>query len=311
MDHLDFFVLHLSAYSTRAYMRQWKEQESKWNAVENEVLIASSAQVRDYTKRLNKSCTTQQARRRIADAGDSGGGTVVVIPYFRGGGIQGEARIPYFEATFWSAWALFGTVVVSICDEKDLEFVSKFPTWKVLKFYEVYDPDTHYHCELLPSATLVRVQKELREKTWKFRYIYYNEADQITLLRAPEPIFKYLDSQYKGTQTHVIIPHRHQAMPVLGDFESALQEKIKVPGAIPFAPYDDIGSVDTEDWISGSCCRKGIEHDADAKRLIFKTAKDRMRHSGSFSFSAMEESDALCTPSTQRAKCPGGFGTMF
>jgi hypothetical protein len=239
---------------------------------------------------------------------------VVVIPYFRGGGIQGEARLAYFEATFWSAWTLFGTIVVSICDEKDLEFVSKFPTWKVLKYYELYDPKTHYHCELLPGATLTHVQKELREnkKEWNFRYIYYNEADQITLLRAPEPILKYLDSQYpRGTETHVILPHRHHAGPVLADFEPALQEKIKVPGAIPFAPYDDLNSTDSEDWMSGSCCRRDIEKDHTVLAKMYVSSEWRMRHAGSFSFATLGQGHAACIPNAERRVCSGGLKALL
>jgi hypothetical protein len=150
-DHLDFFVLHLSAYSVRAYMRQWKAQESKWNKVENEVLIASSALVREYGRMLNSSCTFLQAQKHIARRK-----TVAIIPYFRGGGIQGASRIPFFETTFWSTWRLFGTVVISICHEPDLEFVSQFPAWKILKYYELYDNSTHYHCEMLPGESWLR-----------------------------------------------------------------------------------------------------------------------------------------------------------
>jgi hypothetical protein len=297
-DHLDFFVLHLSSYSVRAYMRQWKEVESKWNAVEDEVLIASSASCRDYTRMLNASCTFLQAREKLSEKK-----TVAIIPYLRGEGIQGASRIPFFEATFWSTWSLFSTVVISICQEKDLEFVSHFPAWKILKFYELYDPDTHYHCELLPGATLKHTQAQLKSKEWDFDYVYYDEADQISLMRAPEQIYAYLDEEPKDKKTRVILPHRHHAQPILSDFETQLQEKIKVPEAIPFAPYDARETMDIETFISGSCCRTTSEEKAGRTKGQLKYANMQMRYAGSFSFSPYGQGRQTCLPDPKRHVC--------
>ena len=223
-DHFDFWIEHLSSYGNRCFMRQWHDLESKWSEVEGKVLADIRKRSAIHTHMMNNSCATKEAKQILKDKK-----TIAVIPYQRGTGIIGETRPFFFEATFWSAWAHgFDKIVVAICRESDLAFVQKVPAWRILKFYEVYNATSHYHCEDLPGKTLVYVHNALNGKEekesekWDFDYIYYNEADQITHLRAPKEIFDWVDEKtttdglgktVEPGRYRVALPHRIHNIP--------------------------------------------------------------------------------------------------
>jgi hypothetical protein len=147
------------------------------------------------------------------------------------------------------------------------------------------------------GKTLTTVQSKLKEGKdgWDFNYVYYDEADQISLMRAPEQLFDYLDDQPEEEKNRVILPHRHHAQPLLSDFTPGLQTKIKVPHAIPFAPYEDSKTVDFKTLISGSCCR------TTEKNFM---VSNPVRYAGSFAFSVFGQSQRYCHPFLERKVCP-------
>jgi len=305
-DHFDFWLEHLSSYSDQCFPRGWNDMESEWSPLEGEMLEDLKRRSKLHTRTLNTSCAASQSKEAL-----TGKRIIAMMPYRRGRGIVGETRPSFFKAAFWSAWAHgFDKIVVSVCTKSDYEFVKTFPAFRILKFYELYDPNTHYHCEILPRKTLDYVHKQLnsRDNDWQFDYVYYNEADQVTHLRSPKQIFDWVDEQTsvdgqgnsgEKSRWRVALPHRIHTRPLLGDFPPQLQEKLtKERGDL--LPNRTVTK--WEEFWSSSCCHVPYPTEG-RKRPSGFCKKHTYSLAGGFPFCAVTEHKSYCNPTKTLQQC--------
>lgn len=131
---------------------------------------------------------------------------------------QANIRRFFFEATFWSVKRYINHVIVTAASKEDVEVLRSFnmPFWKILDLSSQFnmtagidDPNSTY---LLPRETLVYVVAKLEDQSlqsrWEsFKYVFYNEGDQILHIRSESSLFDAMDNYGKPM---AISPHRMQ-----------------------------------------------------------------------------------------------------
>ena len=246
-DYFDFMVEHLSATSNQIpYFHEKIFQE------EYRKLKETAKSIRQDIAKRNKYFDMTQDKRKKK--------TIAALIYSsiafsaEQSTLQSEIRIPFFEATFWSTFRHFPTVVVYVADEKDEKAVAEMdiPAWKVHRLKVPFNHNNH--SVALPRYGLLHLVENMKNNPEyaSFEYVFFTEGDQVIHFRQEPSIYDLIDG---SDGSMIAIPHRMQTLPLAQDFSPDLEQIYPVVHAlnIPNATVVEENLFK----IRGSCCDNG------------------------------------------------------